>query len=107
MASRASEDRIRKALPKYTRAPPIAAPSAAKPAATGGRSRPDYRSWISGLAALASLAACVAMPLVVYGAGAESYTDNMAWFRNWLIVPTIVYFVSGTVWQWRRMRRNA
>lgn len=82
------------------------AASVAKPAVASSRSGRDRRSWISGLVALASLAICVAMPLVVYGAGADSYTGNMAWFKRWLIVPTIVYFVSGTIWQWRRMRQN-
>jgi cytosine permease len=64
-------------------------------------------SWISGLVALVALIACLALPLAVWLAGAEGYADNLAWFKRWLLPPTLVYFVAGTVWQLRRMKRNA
>jgi cytosine permease len=39
-----------------------------------------------------SLAACAVMSIKVYLGG------DLDWFRTWLIVPTLIYFVSATVW---------
>ena len=64
-------------------------------------------SWMSGLVALAALIVCVALAVHVYGASAGDYADCLAWFRRWLIVPTLVYFVAATTWQVRRMRARA
>lgn len=48
-----------------------------------------------------------ALPLVVWLAGLEGYDDSLAWFKRWLLLPTLVYFVASTIWQLRRMKRNA
>ena len=75
--------------------------------ATAGRgTHGDPVFWISGLIALAALCACVVMALGVYLTGTESYADKLAWFKTWLIVPTLVYFVAGTLWQLRRKARE-
>jgi cytosine permease len=54
--------------------------------------------WLAGAVAAASLIGCIAMPVWVFLSDAASYTDNLEYFRKWLIVPTLVYFVSGTYW---------
>lgn len=72
----------------------------------GDTPRRGLAYWVSGLMALAALLACIAMPLGVYIAGTDSYPNHLAWFKKWLLVPTIIYFVAGTIWQLQRMKRN-
>jgi NCS1 family nucleobase:cation symporter-1 len=56
--------------------------------------------WIPGVVALAALAACLVMALrVLFG---TDYAEDLAWFKQWLIVPTLVYFIAGTVFHLRR-----
>ena len=40
----------------------------------------------------------------VYLAPPADYAERLTWFRDWLIAPTLVYFVAATFWQVRRMR---
>jgi cytosine permease len=65
----------------------------------------DLSFWLAGLIALATLIACVAMPFYVYWFGTDGYADNLAWFKRWLMVPTLVYFIAGT-WVAGRIRRR-
>ena len=44
------------------------------------------------LTAYLSLAACAVMSVQVYLDG------DLDWFRTWLIVPTLIYFISATAW---------
>jgi len=50
------------------------------------------RFLVARLAAYLSLIACAVMSIRVY------LGSDLDWFRTWLIVPTLVYFVSATVW---------
>ena len=43
-----------------------------------------------GLLALASLIACVALPLRVAGAGMESHAAAHGWLKSWLNLPTLL-----------------
>jgi len=47
---------------------------------------------IARVTAYLSLAACAVMSVRVY------LGSDLDWFRTWLIVPTLIYFVSATVW---------
>ncbi|NOR68051.1 MAG: hypothetical protein GQ528_11910 [Woeseiaceae bacterium] len=47
---------------------------------------------VARMTAYLSLLACAAMSVQVYLGG------DLNWFRTWLIVPTLIYFVSATVW---------
>jgi len=58
--------------------------------------------WICAIVAIASLAACFILPIWVYRTGGENYADNFEWFKKILIVPTILYFITGTVWAVKR-----
>jgi len=60
--------------------------------------------WICAIAAIASLAACLILPLWVYRTGGEDYEQNLAWFKQILIVPTLIYFLTGTIWAVKRNR---
>jgi len=52
----------------------------------------DTRFLVARLTAYASLAACAVMSIRVY------LGSDLDWFRTWLIVPTLIYFVSATLW---------
>ena len=73
-------------MPKWTEAP----------------KKTDVVLWICAIAALASLAACLILPIWVYRTGGEDYEQNFAWFKQILILPTVVYFVTGTIWAVKR-----
>jgi cytosine permease len=47
---------------------------------------------IARVTAYLSLAACAVMSVRVY------LGSDLDWFRSWLIVPTLIYFVSATYW---------
>ena len=83
--------------------PATQAAVASAPAASRADSGRAIR-WISGLIALAALAACLIMPIRVFTGGVEGYAANLAALRTWLIVPTLIYFVAGTTfyYQWRK-----
>lgn len=63
---------------------------------------PDVALWISGIVALASLAACVILPLWVCTSGLGDYEKNIVTFKNLIIWPTLIYFVAGTIWLIKR-----
>jgi len=52
--------------------------------------------------AIASLLACLVMPVRVFLAGAEHYQERLADFKAMLIWPTLIYFVSATIWAVKR-----
>jgi cytosine permease len=54
--------------------------------------------------ALASLIACVALPLWVYFSDSAAYLKNQATFKNLLIWPTVIYFVTATIWNVKRSK---
>ena len=58
------------------------------------------RFW--GIVALASLFVCLVLPIWVYVSGGEKYLQNFAVFKNVLIWPTIIHFVSATAWAIKR-----
>ena len=62
----------------------------------------DVVLWICGAVALASLAACIILPIWVYMTGGEDYERNFAWFKRILIWPTLIYFIAGTIWAVKR-----
>jgi NCS1 family nucleobase:cation symporter-1 len=47
---------------------------------------------VARVTAYLSLVACAAMSVQVYLGG------DLNWFRRWLIAPSLIYFVSATVW---------
>jgi cytosine permease len=54
--------------------------------------------------ALASLAACVILPLWVYLSESADYLKYMVTFKSVLIWPTLIYFVTGTIWIVKRSK---
>ncbi len=63
--------------------------------------------YVSGAIAFICLAICAIWPLWILIAGVDGYDERFATFKTWLIVPTLIYFVSGTFWTLRRKSDNA
>jgi NCS1 family nucleobase:cation symporter-1 len=68
-------------------------PSAELKSAQGGR---DLLLTLSRAVSLLALIACIVMAVQVYRG------SSLEWFRTWLIVPTLIYFVSATLWIGRK-----
>jgi NCS1 family nucleobase:cation symporter-1 len=85
-------------------ATPASAVAAVPPGPPAGQ-RGAALSWISGLLALAALATCLVLPIWVFLASGEEYEANLGILRNWMIAPTLVYFVAGTTF-YVRLRRG-
>ena len=64
----------------------------------------DIVLWVSGIAAAVSLLTCVILPMWVYVTGGGEYLDNLATFKKMLIWPTLMYFVTGTIWMVKKDR---
>ena len=62
--------------------------------------------WICAILAIASLLFCLVLPFWVYTTGGEDYEQNFALFKKILIVPTLIYFVTGTVWAVKRNKAD-
>ncbi len=67
------------------------------------------KNWLPGLIAVAALIACFVMPLLVCLAGPDGHAGNLAQLRQWLILPSLIYFVAGTLFyiRWQRSRDRA
>ena len=80
-------------------------------AESAGRKEPTRQGYakdpvliICAIIALASLAACVILPLWVYLSDRAVYLKNQAAFKSILIWPTLIYFVTATIWNLKRSR---
>ena len=62
----------------------------------------DLLMWISGIVAIAALLTCLGLPIWVYVTAPSRYEQNFATFKNILIWPTLIYFVTGTIWAVKR-----
>jgi NCS1 family nucleobase:cation symporter-1 len=71
-----------------------------------GTGSKDALLWISGIVAAASLLTCLILPIWVYVTGGKQYDQNFATFKNILIWPTLIYFISGTMWAIKRDKSN-
>jgi len=54
--------------------------------------------------ALLSLASCVILPLWVYLSDSAAYLKNQSTFKGILIWPTLIYFVTATIWNVKRSK---
>jgi NCS1 family nucleobase:cation symporter-1 len=61
---------------------------------------------VSGLVALATLLACLVLPLWVYRAKPEEWAGRLASFKAWILGVTVVYFVAGVVWAGEERKRR-
>jgi NCS1 family nucleobase:cation symporter-1 len=62
----------------------------------------DIVLWAARVIAVLSLAVCLVLPVWVYLKGASAFDANMATMQKILIWPTLLYFISGTIWAIRR-----
>ncbi len=66
-------------------------------------------NWLPGLIAVTALIACFVMPLLVCLAGPDGHAGNLAQLKQWLILPSLIYFAAGTIFyvRWQRSRDRA
>ncbi len=62
------------------------------------------RAWLAGSVALLALAFCIVLPLLVFlgGSDPQVYDANMAIYKKWFMVATVVYFIAAIVWAGER-----
>lgn len=82
------------------------APAARPETAPSEPEATDMVLWVSRVIAVLSLAACIILPFWVYSKGAGGYETSMAFMQRVLIWPTVIYFVSGTIWAIRRDKQK-
>lgn len=78
---------------------PAAAPETAVPAR-------NISGVAAGVVALLSLTWCLAWPLYIFAAGMDGFEERFAAFKVWLIVPSLLYFASGTFYVITREKRD-
>jgi NCS1 family nucleobase:cation symporter-1 len=62
--------------------------------------------WASGIIAAAALLTCFILPIWVFITGGSQYEQNFATFKNILIWPTLIYFITGTMWAVKRNKAD-
>jgi NCS1 family nucleobase:cation symporter-1 len=67
-----------------------------------GTGSKDTLLWISGIIAAASLLTCLILPIWVYVTAGREYSQNFTTFKNILIWPTLIYFITATYWAVKR-----
>ena len=78
--------------------------AAGKPESTRQRYGKDKVLLVCSIAAMTSLAACIILPLWTYFSGSDAYSKNLALFKNLLIWPTVIYFITATIWNIKRSK---
>ncbi|MCX5637668.1 MAG: nucleoside transporter [Planctomycetota bacterium] len=62
----------------------------------------DTAVWFWGTVTIASLAVCLVLPIWVYVGGGKQYQQNFATFKSVLIWPTLIHFITATIWAVKR-----
>jgi len=62
----------------------------------------DISLWVCGITAVAMLALCLGGSVWVFVAGPGQYDGRIDNFHKMLIWPTLIYFVTGTIWAVKR-----
>jgi len=70
------------------------------------RSQKSAMYYISGVAALASLAICFAMAVWVTASSDDIYQARLDFFRKALVYVTVIYFVFGTTYLWLKEKSS-
>jgi cytosine permease len=68
---------------------------------------PRSTTWVvAGVVTVATLVACVVLPLWVYAAPAGDWAARLAAFKGWVLAVTLVYFVAGVIWMNENEKRR-
>jgi len=62
----------------------------------------DAMLWLARIVSIGCLAACLIWPIWVFLQGAEGFDERFLAFRKWIIVPSVIYFIFGTLWAVKR-----
>jgi purine-cytosine permease-like protein len=61
---------------------------------------------VAGVVSLAALVTCLAFPVWVVVGGVNGFENRHTWMKLWLTLPTLVYFVAGTVFFLQREKEH-
>lgn len=81
----------------------VAAPDESPP--EKGSSEPEAATAFvkaAGLVALLALATCAALPIWVFLSSEAERAGRIGPFKTWLLIASLVYFVAGSLWVYRR-----
>ena len=95
----------RSELPSTPEAPVFKRPAARLPA----RDLPtpnQFLKRVAGVVSLAALVTCLAFPVWVVVGGVNGFENRHTWMKLWLTLPTLVYFVAGTVFFLQREKEH-
>jgi hypothetical protein len=62
--------------------------------------------WTSGLVALLSLLACVAVPIWFFAQGSANYDQRLATFKTAILCLSVIHLASATVWAIQKDKRR-
>jgi cytosine permease len=62
--------------------------------------------WISGIVALVSLLACIAVPIWFFAQGSADYDERLATFKTAILWLSLIHLVSATVWAIQKDKRR-
>ncbi|MBN1341719.1 MAG: nucleoside transporter [Phycisphaerae bacterium] len=86
-----------------------APPQSSTPAETTSDQNPQGSTaamWITGTLSLACLVACLALPIWVFVMGTTGYEDRLVTFKKIIIVPSIIYLITATIWAVQREKQE-
>lgn len=67
----------------------------------------DFVTILAGVVALLSLLCCFAWPVYILIRGSAGYDARFAFFKGWLILPTLLYFIGGICYAVKREKKQA
>ena len=70
-------------------------------AASGPEEAPSFAK-AAGLVALLALVTCVALPVWILLSSEAERASRTGPFKTWLLIASLVYFVAGSLWIYRR-----
>jgi cytosine permease len=66
----------------------------------------QFRKRVAGLVTLAALVTCLAFPVWVALGGIDGFENRHTWMKLWLTLPTLVYFIAGTLFFLQREKEH-
>lgn len=67
----------------------------------------DKILWAAKIVSIFSLLCCLVIPIYIFIKGTDGYQGRLEWFKSFLIWPTLIYFVAGTVWISRKEKSKS
>jgi len=85
---------------------PVSRQSSAGLSASDSSGPNQFLKNVAGLVALAALAVSLVFPIWVALGGIDAFENRHDWMKLWLTLPTLIYFVGGTVFFLQREKEH-